>query len=118
AELDLQQPNPDDARAVGDVGAIGLERLFDRRLLRHEQRLRVRRGGREDEPGAEDGGEHLPQGSRSTNSFDAARVPIVIARSLLPRSFTASAAASRISTSIRCPGFRSLLSMKRRNAGS
>ena len=54
----------------------------------------------------------------STSSFDAARAPIVIRRPSLPRSITESAAASRLSTSTGCPGFRSLLSMKRRNAGS
>ena len=41
-----------------------------------------------------------------TSTFDAARAPIVIARSLPPRSRTLSAAASRSSTSTTCPGLQ------------
>ena len=59
----------------------------------------------------------LTQSAR-TSTFDAARVPIVIARSLLPRSRTLSAAASRSSTSTTSPGFNSCRSTKRRKSGS
>src|SRR5581483_1291269 len=85
ADFDLQQPDVDDVCAVGDVGPVGLDVL-----------LVLRMGGAGAE---EDDRRHRDDFQRltSTSSLDAARAPIVI-RLSPPRSCTASAAVSRLST--------------------
>jgi len=98
----------DEKRVVDDLPLASRVR---RRRLRLDARAARQQEDREDEP------ETRQLSMTSTSSFDAARAPIVIGRSFR-RSTTASAASSRDVTSIRSPGFKPLLSMKRRNAGS
>src|SRR5215831_14336431 len=98
--------------------AILIERLLDEKrvvddleLLRlcEARRFFLREAGsrghrQEDERGENAYRYHQP--STSTSSFEAARVPMVIDSRFGPFNRTESAAVSRSSTSIACPGFR------------
>ena len=61
---------------------------------------------------------NLPRRFRPGASRRRARPIVIGAPLVLSRSRTESAALSRVSTSMACPGFSALLSMKRRKAGS
>ena len=71
------------------------------------------RGKEEEEDGQQGSGQAR---ATWTRSLDAARMPIVISWSFLPRTRTLSAAGSRCSTSIGLPGLRWCPSTNRRNA--